>query len=509
MEWGRVKYFANRKARKAPNPVLRSLNDDGHYFNYDEVGDWKLASMSNEAMFNMIKKWDKVQASPPIEDVPIILSYMELINFGIFSKVKPYSISEVMEEVVPSKSPGFPWTNLGYAHKGDCLNDPWWNDWLRKHWYDKYPFIWCLFPKEELRPGEKVKLNKTRAIMNAPLDFLIKYGTFIYPILNQLLDNPLVGPSTLGICPYYGGWNCLAKKLKIHFFGFEADIESNDMSQNYLIMLIAHLYIRQFLALTDEEGEYFDYLFRCSVFKFVVTVDGYLVFVPFGRATGEVNTAMGNTLVCMILLFWIMSYLIERYRNISHKSRDCVRYFMANFSVAVNGDDNNFTLSNDAQEWFKVSDFNEIAARLGFSFSFSSSIPLVPTSLRFLGMGFQYDIDKYIPVPDLSKVLASIFNSGKIRELREPWICVQRLCALRILLYPYPGYFESCTELLKRYIAKYEPIYAGTTAWQDAKHSYFTNYEIKVLYHGLEGKTGVVKYVASLIPPKLDLLKCR
>lgn len=504
--------FAAMTPRKAPNSVIKELNASKHYFAADEIGNWKLAAMDDEAYLKMARKWDVPQVSPPVSDIPYLLSYMEIINMGIYHKVLPYTFRQVEDFIQRPKSPGYPWTQMGYRTKGDVLDCPKFRGWFSRNNAARYSFMYSLFPKEELRPVEKVAMKSTRAIMNAPIDFLLRYGRFVYPVLNQLLNAPLRGPSTLGVCPFYGGWHYVAKKILTHFFGMEADIEANDMSQNYTIMLVEHLFSKQYLALTEADDREYDHLFHCSVFKFVVLMDGTVIMIPFGRATGEVKTALGNTDNCMIIVFWAISYMIQDFVGIPRDSRNCLKFFIDNFTFIVNGDDNNITCSHEVVHWFTCDNFIPYAKRLGFTFSFSSPVHLLPTSMRFLGLGFEVYNGMYIPAPDKSKVLAAVFNSGRIRERSEPWIAFQRLCALRVLLFPYPSEFERISQLLHDFSSKYEPIFAGTKEWQDAKSSYFSKYEIIQLYCGFESRClekigSTLKSNANLFPQLEWLVK--
>lgn len=474
------------KRKKMPNEFVREINAQNSIFSEDEIADWRLSAMDVEALLNMAKKWDVPQVSPPEEDISYLIEFLEYMNLGIYQKCRPYSIAQVKEYVQRPKSPGYPWTELGYTTKGDVLDCPMFDAWFKKSSRMFYTFFFSLFPKEELRPGFKVDAKSTRAIMNAPIDFLLRYGRFIYPLLNQLLRSPLMGPSTLGICPFYGGWNELAKKLNNHFFGLEADIEANDMSQNYTIMLIGHLFNKLHLALSEEEELEMDMLFLSSVFKFVVLWDGTVVFVPFGRATGEINTAKGNTDNCQIIIYWVVSYMIEDFVGLKRSSRACLQYFTKNFTICVNGDDNNFSFSHDVVSWFTADHFCPYARRLGFRFSFSTPVPQVPTAMRFLGLGFKFYNGMYIPVAEKSKLLAGVFNSGTIKERRQPWLCLARLCSLRMLMFPHDSEFERLTYLINVFMRLNEPIYGSLKEWRDAKHSYFTKFGLIKLYCGYE-----------------------
>lgn len=495
------------KRKKLPNEMVRHLNAEHRLFHEDEIADWRLSAMDDVAMLNMARKWDVPQVSPPQEDIGYLIAFLDVINLGIYHKCLPYTFEEVKLYVQRPKSPGYPWTELGFNTKGDLLDCPMFTKWFKWSSKVQYHFFFSLFPKEELRPGIKVDNKSTRAIMNAPMDFLLRYGRFIYPLLNQLLRAPLRGPSTLGICPYYGGWNMLAKKLNNHVFGLEADIEANDMSQNFTIMLVGHLFNKLYLALSADDEAEFDFCFLSSVFKFVVLKDGTVVYIPFGRATGEINTAKGNTDNCMIIIFWAISYMIEDFVGLGRSTRSALNFFTDNFIVCVNGDDNNFSFSHKVVSWFTAENFCPYAKRLGFRFSFSTPVPQVPTAMRFLGLGFKFYNGIFIPVADKSKLLAGVFNSGTVKERPQPWLCLARLCSLRMLMFPHDSEFERLTYLINLFMYLNDPIYTGVKEWQDAKRSYFTKYELAQLYCGYESGRSLNELSHFVSPGRLNVVQ--
>jgi len=484
---GQVSKFELQKHRYEHSDLVKSLNEKGKYFMDEEIGDFDLAPLDKEASIVMESKWDKFTHYPPVDDAMYLMDFMFKANAGIYSKTSPWSLKRVIAEQDRSKSCGYVFRMNNFKTKGDCFDDQKWRSWLKVNRYSRYDFLYEFFKKEELRTLDRVKLKKTRGILNAPVDHIVRYGQYIYPLLYQCLSKPLIGPSTLGVCPFYGGWNTLAKKLKIHLFGFECDISGQDMSNNVIIMTLEHLFTKQFLILTEEQSNDYDWLFLQSVFKKCVMVDGTVVLIPFGRATGEVKTSFGNTNVAILLFYWVFSYLIEKHLGLNRKGIQCLNFFFEHVIHVHNGDDCNFSVSHEVIKWLDVDEFCSVGKTLGFTFEFLIKIPSDPTSLRFLGLDFIWQEGIYLPAADKAKVLACVFRKAKIRERTgSPWIGLSRLSNLRTLLYPHKLEFEKSSLLLKDFIAHWDKIFYGHPDWINAKKSFHSSARLSFIYTGNE-----------------------
>jgi len=83
--------------------------------------------------------------------------------------------------------------------------------------------VWNGTLKAELRPKEKVKLNKTRVFTAAPLDTLLAGKGCVDDFNNQIYDKNLEGPWTVGITKFYGQWDKFLRKLPDGWIYCDAD----------------------------------------------------------------------------------------------------------------------------------------------------------------------------------------------------------------------------------------------------------------------------------------------
>nr|BCS79971.1 polyprotein [Ranunculus mild mosaic virus] len=188
--------------------------------------------------------------------------------------------------------------------------------------------IWNGSLKSELRPLEKVELNKTRTFTAAPIDTLLGGKVCVDDFNNFFYSQNIVRPWSVGMTKFYGGWDELLTKLPDGWIYCDADGSQFDSSLSpYLINAV--LQLRLACMEKWEIGEQMlSNLYTEIIYTPISTPDGTIVKKFKGNNSGQPSTVVDNTLMVMIAMHYALTSL-----GVVLENQDSVCKFF------VNGDD--------------------------------------------------------------------------------------------------------------------------------------------------------------------------
>nr|WID88831.1 polyprotein [Narcissus latent virus] len=228
--------------------------------------------------------------------------------------------------------------------------------------------VWNGSLKAELRPKEKVELNKTRVFTAAPITTLIGAKFYVDDFNKQFYATHLKAPHTVGINKFQNGWARVHDKLNhpgwLHGSG---DGSRFDSSIDPFLFDIIYT-IRCHFMCDEDRGEAsmaMSHMFREFVFTPIHTINGNILIKRVGNNSGQPSTVVDNTLVLMLSFYYAYA------RKTNDLTFDRID---EDFCFVCNGDDNKFSLSPDFVAKHGGSFENEIN-ELGLTYEFDDLTP--------------------------------------------------------------------------------------------------------------------------------------
>lgn len=339
-------------------------------------------------------------------------------------------------------SPGAPW-NMKYRTKAQALRDDRVLDFIGKEWVrSKTEPLSSLFVynnKEEVRTLEKVHAGKLRGFTGADLVFVMCCDRICRTMNEKFYDSNLVTPNCVGLCKFRRGWDKLYRKLSKHPNAFELDESSYDASLFRAAMFgMVHW---RFAMLSDQSAENAQRLlnyYTDIVDSYIILTRGEVVRKHTGNPSGSPNTIVDNTVILYRLLVYAFRLCYKRFWHAGMpKQQKCTMAYMdANVEMALGGDDNTFTVSDEIVGWFNARNISEIWSEIGVVTHAPHDVGIMEYEARrleechFFSMSFTKIRNTYVPVPNAEKMQASMLFAGK--HVGEPIWSLLRACAVRI-----------------------------------------------------------------------------
>jgi len=423
------------------------------YFNKTPKRIWneyQLAKPNNTAGYLSLLKYDKPQ--PDLLDAEIWAKTMDWAerHFILMSNsdVTDPDVTEcddetdemwqeIVADVEKRASPGYPWTHWfktkkelfefqeGILIKSHCL----------KYWNDLgdascRPVFWTNNVKEELRPFEKIILNKLRTFVGSPTEHVVACQQLFGNMNEAMYGTVHRHWSYVGGTKFRRGWNKLYKRLSIHPNAFELDESEYDSSLFRECMYgCAEFRKRQLKPQfrTPQNNNRIDNLYREIVESLIVTQDGDVVMKDTGGPSGSFNTIGDNT----IGLFRLLAYAwIRLCRENNLPQYETYEMFVSHVEAALNGDDNTWTCSNEVVGWFNAKSVARIWSGIGVTTKSPCWESRKLEDCWFLSSGFRKIADCWVPYPEYEKVMCSLaFHNPS--PMNPRWSLL-RACALRI-----------------------------------------------------------------------------
>ncbi|QLC36605.1 polyprotein [Stylosanthes mosaic-associated virus 1] len=197
--------------------------------------------------------------------------------------------------------------------------------------------VWKGSLKAELRPIEKIKMNKTRVFTAAPYDVLLGAKTCVDAFNHKFYEtNTQGGPWTVGINKFNRGWHKLMEKLPEGWTYGTGDGSQFDSSIHPILMNQV-LFIRKHFMRNDQFGiKCLENLYHQIIWTPVLTPDGSVLQKMKGNNSGQPSTVVDNTLIVMIAT----EYHAEKMGVGQAEMDEYFKYF-------CNGDDIMFAIKDD------------------------------------------------------------------------------------------------------------------------------------------------------------------
>nr|YP_006390065.1 NIb [Hippeastrum mosaic virus] len=188
--------------------------------------------------------------------------------------------------------------------------------------------VWNGSLKAELRPTEKISLNKTRTFTAAPLDSLLGGKVCVDDFNNQFYEGHMKGPWTVGMTKFYKQWDVLFRMLPDGWVYCDADGSRFDSSLTP-VLLNCVLNIRsEFLEDWDIGEQMLRNFYTEIVYTPIAVPDGSIIKKCKGNNSGQPSTVVDNTLMVMLAMQYSLAKLGVEFEG----QEDVIKYF-------ANGDD--------------------------------------------------------------------------------------------------------------------------------------------------------------------------
>lgn len=399
------------------------------------------------------------------------------------------------DDVIPladrTTSAGFPHSKL-FPNKGAFIDsgiremlDGFWDD-LASDDRKMRPIFTCS-QKRELREVEKLAQGKIRTFTAAPTEHSLALNRFCFEMNYRFYESNNKTWSFVGASKYLLGWDTLYRRLDRFKKAFECDETDYDASLSVMLLEGQRDIRWDFLDRkyrTYENRKRFWNLYDDIIHSVIVLENGELIRKHTGNPSGCANTIVDNTMI----LFRLLAYAwIIRCREIGRQAE--YNDFMANVEGALNGDDNTFTVSDEAAEWYNPVELARIWGGIGIKTKVPSEAAWKPRKLeecQFLSQSFVRHGDYWLPSPDSDRIYASLkWGSGE-GDIRWHFL---RACALRNDSWaniPVRNTIEDYLNYLIRYHANELVGTINDIPMQQIFNLYKSNDELFALYHGLE-----------------------
>ena len=466
---GQMKRNPRYTNRRCMDPHLKCYIDEA---DVDLKRDWGLPTPNQEAAYKSLAKYAKdIPALEPdeVEDLNRAWEYTRS-QFGPYMlNSRILDLEEALAKVDMSTSSGAPF-NVRFSKKKELFEkDPDIVEWLRKDWdimADENLLWTCLFTnslKEEVRPAEKMLENSQRTFLAGGVDAVV-HGTRLFVDMNEkFYASHIRSSSAVGLSPYKGNWNLLYQKLNVFDKGFALDESQYDSSLRAHLMWGCARFRYNMLAeqyRTPENLRRLLVYYRNLVNTLVITPDGVLVLKQGGNPSGSVNTISDNTLI----LYTLLAYAWIRTAPAEYKT---YLDFEKHTAKALVGDDNTWTVSDIAFEWFNARSVIATWKRLGITTTTDSLDPRKPKELDFLSAHTIFMDGMAVPLYDRTKLMTSLLYAP--REHHTPATTLERTAAMLSVGWTDLPFRRFCRDVIDWLMAEYDKVLFDEPRWMAAK----------------------------------------
>lgn len=479
------KKFNGRNRRRVDMNVYRYENDQKKDVERSEYG---LPVPNAEAAYISLSKYAKdIPALDAQQTVALNTAWIWAErHFGPYmqnSRVK--SQEEVVSGFDMTASPGYPWTRK-YA-KQRQLFENWkeYPEYMEEDWERlRDPMYVAVFGnslKEELRTKIKIEQNSIRTFTASPVEMKI-HGNRLFEDMNQkFYDSHLKTASVVGFSPMKGGWDRLIRKLRSHPNGYALDESQYDSSIRAYMMWACAQFRWNMLRVEDQTPENKERLltyYQNLINTVILTTDGVFVRKIGGNPSGSVNTISDNTIILYTLLAygWLMT---------SPDSMLGYDSFDEHLALALCGDDNTWTVSDEAHPFFNAETLIEAWKKLGITTTTDSMSPRTVEELDFLSAHTVFVDNVACPLYSREKLITSLLYS---EQPENPSYTLIRACALLRNGWTDPQLRGYLKEFISWLVKEFGTVLSGSEEWRQAMCQIPTEIDLKRLFLGRESR---------------------
>lgn len=270
------------------------------------AGDFYRALPHQASYYKSIKKMD-VGRDVGYKAHPYWRLAKEYVNGIYYNQFTQYTRKLTTEEIYAdmnlSKSPGLPWTKLGFRTKMDCVNSNLYLEHRLRHFDERVP-VWTAVGKVEWLHISDLVEDKIRTFIIPPIDFLEDQKRF-YQCQNRAMK--MFHWSSYGFNPYSGGVNRLAQRLLRNPIFMTYDVRGWDR----VLQVMRTVYSMRNTYLPPEDEDWWSWVTEHSVRAYILLANGLLIRREVGNNSGSNNTTTDNILAHTFILAFVMFLLYD------------------------------------------------------------------------------------------------------------------------------------------------------------------------------------------------------
>jgi len=478
-----IKKNPRYKNKREMDPQVKCFLDEN---NIKEEPEWGLPVPNPEAAYKSLSKYGKdlyFMKPSMVENMNEAWDWTERQVSPYMSESRVKSAEEVIDGLDKTTSTGAPW-NLKYPKKKQLFEeDPDFIKWINDDWERLAVDPEWTSPstnslKEEIRPTVKTLQNKIRTFTAMAVDITI-HGNRLFSDMNEKMnDSHLKTSSAVGMSPYNGNWDRLYRKLRVFPKGYALDESEYDSSlRSYMMWGCARLRWRM-LRKEDQTLENLRRLltvYRNLINTLIITPDGIIVMKLAGNPSGSMNTINDNTLILYTLLAYAW---IQNYPEGNHSYEE----FESNTAKVLVGDDNTWTVSDWAHDFFNAKTIICEWNKIGVTTTTDSLEPRPAEELDFLSAKTVFLDGQAIPVYDRTKMMTTLLYAPKLHM--TPATTLQRTAALLTVGWTDLPFRKFCRQLIKWLLEKFDDVLADDERWILAKCGILTDSTLYQLFMG-------------------------
>jgi hypothetical protein len=477
---GAIPKFTSYTNRRGVDPNFSMFLEE---LGISKPENWALAEPNEDASYASLYKYAKQTNDLPIEIAnlaPTIWQEMFVFHSEMHdSKTLDYEEARGLLDM--TTSPGFPYNTVA-STKGEVFAKmPHLDEYLQKDWDSLKDPNWTVFithsSKEEVRPKEKLDLNKIRGIESMPMDMTIHCVRMFNDMNEGLVESAGKKFSMVGFSPFEGGWDKVIRRIERFRNGFSMDEEQWDSSiRAWLLWGVCEF---RFNCLTKKERTPENYqrithIYRNAINSLVLGPRGNLYLKNLGMPSGFQNTISDNTLILEFLfrLSWKMNVPCDQFAMKDH------------LAMALMGDDNLWSVSDALLPHFNAGVVKKTMALVGVTANPQSLEPALARNLSFLSSDSINYRGIFLPHLDSCKLFTSLAFSTKSELRKGPYISLYR--AIGILIVGWPDI--NLRKLIRCYIsylkANFGEALADDPNWYCVANAIPSDEKLETLYFG-------------------------
>ncbi len=470
--------------RRSVDPFVEMYYND---VGYETPQEWGLPAPNEEASYKSLSKYAKdtpFMDDEQVHDMNRAWRYTATIFYPYMQNACVRPLEPVVDKLDKTTSSGAPFNTM-YATKGELLeHDPTILETFAQSWEllasdPNHTYMCTNSLKEEIRPTEKTLQNKIRTFTAMAVDATVD-GNRLFADMNEKMNSAwLTSPSTVGWSPMNGNWARLIEKLQTHPNGYALDESEYDSSlRSYMMWGCARF---RWTCLREEDRtpanlQRIKTYYRNLVNTLIISPEGVLILKLGGNPSGSCNTINDNTLILMTLLSyaWI--------RNVPEKEETSVEEFLQNVSMALCGDDNTWTVSDEAHPFFNGRSVCEEFSTIGVITTSDCYDPRPAEDLDYLSAHTVYLKGIAVPQYNRGKILTSLLYSNKAKH--TPANALMRAAGMLVCGYTDPTLRKFLRELISWLLFKFDRVCADEPDWIVAKTSILSDQRLFDLWTG-------------------------
>ncbi len=435
-----------------------------------EVG-WNLPIPNQDAAYKSLAKYGKGYVNMPpevIDDLNLAWSWMERQFHPYMRDSRVVTLEEAVHRLDMSSGSGCPF-NEEFPKKKDLFEkDEKILQWLEDDWKvlatdPHWKTVFSSSLKEELRPEEKIAENSIRTFAAGAVDATV-HGTRLFVDQNEkMYASYLKTASAIGMTPLKGNWEKLYQKLSIFKNGYALDESQYDSSLREFLMWGCAKFRWNCLRSEDRTTANLNRIrtyYSNLVNTLMLTPEGILILKKTGNPSGSVNTVTDNTLI----LYWIMAFAWIQ----TAPEEDCTYInFEMNTAKALLGDDNTWTVSDEAHCFYNGPTVIETWKQLGITTTTDCLTARLPEDLDFLSSHTVFLDGMAIPLYDRNKLMQAVLFAPQ--EHLTPETTLTRVTCLLQIGWSDPPFRKFCRSLIQFLLEEYDDVLKEDGRWIMAK----------------------------------------